>query len=164
VDFLLALLGCWAATGATPTLLVLPHELGHAFVALAFGGRSDVAVGREPRPLGFRLGRLSVRIRPLNGWRWMWYGTAPSELPNATTPQVALVAAAGPLVTLLLAGAYVFAAVATGGFLRGLFAFLAAGGAWTFVVTALPMRYGRNFGPYAGRESDGYRVRRALAH
>ena len=160
MDFLLALLGCWAATAATPTLLVLPHELGHALVASAFGGRNDVSVGREPRPLGFRLGRLSVRIRRLNGWRRMWYGTAPSELPNATTPQVALVAGAGPLVP----GAYVFAAVATGGFLRGFFAFLAAGGAWTFVVTALPMRYGRFFGPYAGRESDGYRVRRALAH
>jgi hypothetical protein len=67
VDFLLALLGCWAAAAATPTLLVLQHELGHALVALAFDGRSDVAVGREPRPLGFRTGRLAVGIRPLNG-------------------------------------------------------------------------------------------------
>jgi len=148
---------------ATPTQLVLPHELGHALVALVFGGRSDVVVGREPRPLGFRLGRLSVRIRPLSGWRWMWYGTAPSEVPHATAAQVALVAAAGPLVTLTLAGVYAFAAVATGGFLRSFFAFVAAGAAWTFAVTALPMRYGRFFGPYAGRESDGSRVRRTLA-
>jgi hypothetical protein len=67
VDFLVALLGCWAAA-ATPTLLVPPHELGHALVALAFDGRSDVAVGRELRPLGFRLRRLAVRIRPLDGF------------------------------------------------------------------------------------------------
>jgi hypothetical protein len=160
VDFLLALLGCWVARAATPTL---PHEPGHALVALAFGGRSDVAVGREPRPLGLRLGRLTVRIRPLNGWRRMWYGTAPSEVPHATTAQVALVAAAGPLVTLTLAVTYAFAAAAIGGFLRWFFVFLAAGAASTFVVTALPMRYGRSFEPYAGRESDGYRVRRALA-
>jgi hypothetical protein len=67
MDFLLALLGRWAATAATPTLLELPHEPGRALVALTFGVRRDVAVGREPRPLGFRLGRLSVHIRLLNG-------------------------------------------------------------------------------------------------
>jgi len=148
---------------AIPLLLVLPHELGHALTALAFGGSSDVVVGGEPRRFNLQLGRLSVRVRPLNGWSWMWYGMAPSEIPRATRLRVVLAAAAGPFVTLALLACYAAAAQLTAGFLRWFFWVLTYAAAWTFLVTALPIRYGRFFGPYAGRDSDGSRIRRALA-
>ena len=148
---------------AIPLLLVLPHELGHALVALAFGGRSDVLVGGEPRRLNLGLGRLSIHVRPLNGWHWLWYGTAPSDIPRPTRLRVVLVAAAGPIVTLALLVGYASAALSTDGFVRSFFWVLAYAAAWTFLVTALPIRYGRFFGPYAGRDSDGTRIRRALA-
>jgi hypothetical protein len=62
----------------------------------------------------------------------------------------------------MLVAAYAAAGTETDGFLRWFCWFLALGGAWTFAVTALPIKYGRFFGPYAGRVSDGYRIRDAL--
>ena len=62
----------------------------------------------------------------------------------------------------MLVAAYAAAGTETDGFLRWFCWLLALGGAWTFAVTALPIKYGRFFGPYAGRVSDGYRIRDAL--
>ena len=39
---------------------------------------------------------------------------------------------------------------------------IAATVTWQLLVTAVPMRYPRWFGPYAGRVSDGYRIVRLL--
>jgi hypothetical protein len=143
---------------------VLPHELGHAAAALALARREvDVYVGAEPRRFEVSLGRLSLHIRPFNTWRWMWYGTVEAEAEGTARWQRAAILAAGPLTTLALVLGYSAAGNATSGFLRWFFWFLAIGGLWTFVVTALPIRYGRFFGPYAGRVSDGYRIRRALS-
>jgi Zn-dependent protease len=145
-----------------PLLLVLPHELGHALAALAFGVRPvDVYVGAEPR-FRLSLGALHVHVRPLNGWRWMWYGTVDAEGSVPSRWRRASILAAGPLTTVLLVLAYSAAAAAAGGLLGWFFWFLAFGGVWEFAVTALPIRYGRLFGPYAGRVSDGYRIREAL--
>jgi hypothetical protein len=72
------------------------------------------------------------------------------------------VSAGGPLTTLGLTISYAVLAAATQGFGRSFFWFLAISAAWTFLVTAVPIRYGRFFGPYEGRVSDGYRIREAF--
>jgi hypothetical protein len=146
-----------------PLLIVLPHELGHAIAARIVGARRvDVELGGEPRRIGLEIGRLSVRMRLLSHPRWLWYGTCQSDLGAASRWSRALVSAAGPLTTLALTISYAALGAATGDFGRWFFWSLAFGGAWTFVVTAAPIRYGRFFGPYEGRVSDGYRIREAL--
>ena len=163
MEVLVAVAGYAAAWALLPLFLVLPHELGHALVALVGGAhRADVVVGGEPRRLGFDLGRLSVRMRLLNSLKWLWYGTTRSDLEGASRWNRAAVSAAGPLITLVLTILYAALGTATGGLLRWFFWFLAVAGAWTFLVTAVPIRYGRLFGPYAGRVSDGYRIRETL--
>ena len=101
-------------------------------------------------------------MRPFATWRWLWYGFARWDWDEPSRRQRVICAAAGPLTTLVLTLVYGFLGATTGRFLGVLFIFLALGGAWTFVVTALPLRYGRFFGPYAGRTSDGYSIREAL--
>lgn len=159
---LIAVAAYAAAWALAPLVLVLPHELGHAVVALARGApRVDIVVGGEPRRLRLELGRLSVRMRLLNPPKWLWYGIFRCDLQGSRWSRAA-VSAAGPLTTLALTAAYAVLGAATDGFLRWLFWFLAVGGAWAFFVTVVPMRYGRFFGPYEGRVSDGYRIREAL--
>jgi hypothetical protein len=164
VAALVALAACAAAYALVPLLLVLPHELGHAIVALIFGARRvDVEVGAEPRRIRLELGRLSLRMRPLSRPSWLWYGTFRSDLDDVSRWVAAAVSVAGPLTTLVLTVAYAVLGTATGSFGRWFFWFLAVSGAWTFLVTATPIRYGRFFGPYEGRVSDGYHVREALS-
>jgi hypothetical protein len=161
--FLVAAAAYAVAWALVPLLLVLPHELAHALAALAGGARRvDIVVGGEPRRLGFSLPRLSVRMRLLNSPKWVWYGIFRSELERASRWSRIAVAAAGPLTTLALVILYAAFGSATGGFFRWFFFFLAFGGAWAFLVTAAPIRYGRFFGPYEGRVSDGYRIRETL--
>jgi hypothetical protein len=93
---------------------------------------------------------------------WARYGIFRCELEGASRWSRAAVSAAGPLTTLALTILYVSFGAATGGFLRWFFLFLAFAGPWTFLVTVAPIRYGRFFGPYEGRVSDGYRIRDTL--
>jgi hypothetical protein len=160
---LVAIAACAAAYALAPVLLVLPHELGHAIVARLCGARrADVVVGAEPRRIGFELGHIAVRMRLLSHPKWLWYGTARWQLESDSRWISAAVSAAGPLTTLALTIAYAVLGTATGDFGRWFFWFLAISGAWTFMATAAPIRYGRFFGPYEGRFSDGYRIREAL--
>ena len=160
---LVAAAGYVLAYALTPLLLVLPHELGHGLAALVCGARPvSVVVGAEPRRIGLHAGALDIRLRPLNRFRWLWYGTARWDGSDASRAQQVLCAAAGPLTTLVIVLAYSAAGTATAGVFRWSFGFLALGGAWTFLTTALPIRYGRLFGPYAGRTSDGYQIREIL--
>jgi hypothetical protein len=155
------LLAYAAAFACIPLLLVLPHELGHAFSAVALGAKdAHVVVGGEPRPLRVRLGRLTVEARPFNTPRWVWYGTARGTSWGEDVSHRALIVmlACGPLVSLGVGLAYGWVGGQLHGFLRAFFWFLAAGGLWTFVVTALPIRYGRFFGPFAGHTSDGRKI------
>lgn len=160
---LVAVAACAAAYVLVPVLLVLPHELGHAIAArVCGGGRVNVEVGAEPRRIGFEVGQVSVRMRLLSRPRWLWYGTFRYDLDDDSRWIRAAVSAAGPLTTLALTISYAALGAATEAFGRWFFWFLAVGGAWTFLVTAAPIRYGRFFGPYEGRFSDGYHVRQAL--
>lgn len=146
------------ATWVLPTPLTLLHELGHAVAALPFvQGRIVVSVGRQPaRPL--TLGRLELRIRPLNGPRWGWFGHVEADEETTSRGQAVVVVLGGPVATALVVAVLVVVATFVpwppSMLLWG--AALTAG--WQLLVTALPMRYPRWFGPYAGRISDGYRI------
>jgi hypothetical protein len=160
---LVAVAACAAAYTLVPILLVLPHELGHAIAARIFGAEHvEVEVGAEPRRIGFEVGRVAVRMRPLSHPKWLWYGTFQADMDGTARLKRIVVLAAGPLATLALTIAYAALGATTNGFARWFFWFLAVSGAWTFLVTAAPIRYGRFFGPYEGSISDGYRIREVL--
>jgi hypothetical protein len=126
--------GYLIASALVPLLLVLPHELGHALVALLCGSReARVEIGAPTRRVRVRPGRLQLAVRPVSGW-------------------------AGPAALLACSLVYGALGSAEGGVARAALLFLSASGAYTFVVTALPLRYGRFFGPYAGSTSDGRRI------
>jgi hypothetical protein len=151
------LLAAWVI-GVPLTLL---HELGHAMTALALGVRRViVSVGRPPRR-ALSLGRLELRIRLLNRPRWSWFGTIEAS-DDLSRPKAIAVLAAGPLVTgAVLATLFVAAALVPWPPVLLVWA-VAAAVAWELLVTAIPIRYPRWFGPYAGRVSDGYRISRLL--
>jgi hypothetical protein len=106
----------------------------------------------------FSIWRLDFRLRPLVGFRTAWFGYFRSEAETISRARRALISAAGPAVSLL-------ALVILSLLARSLsypiswFAWAAAGGAAVqLAVTAMPIRYGRLFGPYSGTVSDGRRI------
>ena len=147
---------------AGPALTLL-HELGHGVAAvLLTSGRVTVAQGHDPPLLRFGLGRLDVRLRPVTGPRFAFYGYYEYGEDGSSRRRSIAIIAAGPVVSLLAAaGASAIAVPVTG---------IGAWLAWVvvvmamnqFLVTAIPMRYGRLFGPYAGWESDGLAVLQLL--
>jgi hypothetical protein len=140
-------------------VLTLLHELGHAVTAgWLTGRRVKVVQGGEPGVVRFSVWRLDLHLRPLVGFRRAWYGIFRYEAGGVPLTRRVVVFAAGPAVSLL-------AFVALSGLAGSLsypaswFAWAAAGGAAVqFVVTAMPIRYGRFFGPYSGTVSDGRRI------
>ena len=117
-------------------------------------------IGREPVRSG-TLGRLELRVRFLNRPRWTWFGTveSPDELSRA---RAIAVIAGGPLVSALVLTSLIVAAAFVPWPPVLLVWVIAATVTWQLLVTAVPMRYPRWFGPYAGRVSDGYRIVRLL--
>jgi hypothetical protein len=150
------------ATWLLPTPLTLLHELGHALPALRFvRGSVVVIVGRQPaRPV--RLGRLELRVRPLNSPRWGWFGHVEADEETSSRAQAAVVVLGGPVVTALVLAVLLVAATIVPWPPSLLLWGAALTVAWQLLVTAVPMRYPRWFGPYAGRVSDGYRIVRLL--
>lgn len=142
-------------------LVTFLHELGHAVVAaLAVGGRVTVVQGPAPARLVFSIWRFDVRlhgpVRPYQGMvGWAIWGPHPDGRRHA------LALAAGPLVSGLCASACLLGAyeVSSQRLLLGL---LAVAATLQTLSTALPLRYGRWCGVYAGEASDGLRIRRAL--
>jgi hypothetical protein len=130
--------------------LVLLHELGHAFAALAL---TD--------------GEVKIRMRPQ--YVFMLWGECVYEPHSLRSPRSeALIAAAGPAVTLVITVALGWAALETTalGYYRGDFATqvldvgaLCAAG--QLLLSALPLRYGRGLAAPAG-ESDGRVIWRIL--
>ena len=146
-------------TWVLPMPLTLLHELGHALPLLAFSRDLVVVkVGGSPRRK-LSLGRLLLEVRLLNRRRWGWFGNV--EAPDAeplSRGRMLIVLDGGPLVSALLLTAFLVAAALVPWqpvlvVWAGVIAV-----AWQLLVTAIPMRYPRWFGPYAGRVSDGYRI------
>jgi hypothetical protein len=126
--------------------LVLLHELGHAFAALAV---TD--------------GEVKIRMRP--GHALLLWGERTYEPESVRTLRSeALIVAAGPAVTLVVAVALGWAAFGAEGFYRLDFGVLQVGAicaAGQLFLTALPLRYGPGLGP-SGGESDGRALWRIL--
>lgn len=141
-----------------PAPLALSHELGHALPALALSRqRVTVYVGRPPGRSA-SLGRLELRIRLLNHPRWGWFGHVEGDSDTLTRGQAVVVVAGGPFVSLLVLAALLLGAASVSWPAAILIWGPALAVAWQVLVTAVPMRYPRWFGPYAGRVSDGYRI------
>jgi hypothetical protein len=144
-------------------LVTLAHELGHALVALLVGSRQVVVLqGREPPLINAAVGRLELRLRPLVSLRTAWYGRARWEAEGVGRAGRVAASAAGPRTSFVLA--YLSGSVARA--TSGTVSFVAYAATYTvfgqFLATAIPMRYGRLFGPYAGDPSDGLRILRTL--
>jgi hypothetical protein len=143
-------------------LLTLVHELGHGLAAaILVGGRVTIVQGPAPARLRVRVWRLDVRLRgPVSPHRLMVGWAVWGPHPDARRHAVAILA--GPLASALSAAACVAGAALTGGGSQLLLILLALEAGFQTLSTALPVRYGRWFGAYAGEASDGLRVARAL--
>ena len=143
--------------------LVLLHELGHAAVGLVLTrGPVEVAVGDRADQLVLEAGRLELGM----SWSFSPGGECRIDSSELSTPKAeAWIAAAGPAASLLLAVVLLSASASAGVFdpETSLAArVLAIGGGMAlgqFVLSALPLRYGRGLGP---GESDGRAIWRIL--
>jgi hypothetical protein len=116
-----------------------------------------VVQGGEPSRVRFSIWRLDFRLRPVIGFRSAWFGYARSEAETTPARRVVILAA-GPIVS-LLACVLLSVLARSVSFPASWFVWAGAWGAgWQFVATAAPIRYGRMFGPYSGRKSDGRRI------
>jgi hypothetical protein len=140
-------------------LSVLPHELGHALAALGLGApAARVEVGSPRGRIRGRIGRLRFAISPISSTRWLWFGVTTIELEGGTPGRRAVGLATGPLVSAILAIVFGYLGSVSGTFLAAASYTLAVSHASTFAQTALPIRYGKWFSPYAGMSSDGMKI------
>jgi hypothetical protein len=158
-----AVLAYGLITWILPVPLTLLHELGHALPMLVLTpDRVVVRVGHQPaRPVV--AGALELRVRWLNSPRWAWFGYVEGEGGDdpSRARRIAILAG-GPLVSALVLAALLMLAAFVPWPATILVWLPALAVAWQLFVTAVPMRYPRWFGPYAGRVSDGYRIVRLL--
>src|SRR3954462_1544701 len=143
---------------ATPVAVLL-HELAHGAMALALTrGQVLVVVGYGPG-MKLHLGRLNLHGSPLAA-----SGCTVHRPPRESSDR-GIIAAAGPIASLMLAvvGWRVSEALAGSHlFLAGLFAALGAATLLITALTALPLRYPAAVSIGDGRASDGLTALRAL--
>jgi hypothetical protein len=136
-------------------LAVLGHELAHAGMALATTrGKVLVVVGYGPG-LSFNFGRLALRLSPLAA-----SGCCVHRATRESSDR-ALIAAAGPIASLLLAVLGLRAGQAINDahvFLAGLCTSLGAVSTVITALTALPVRYPSALAIGDSRDSDGMTV------
>jgi hypothetical protein len=143
---------------ATP-IAVLLHELAHGAMALALTrGKVLVVVGYGPG-MKLHLGRLNLHVSPL--------AASGCTVHRATreSGDRGIIAAAGPIASLLLAvlGWRVSEALAGSHlFVAGLFAALGAASLLITLLTALPLRYPAALSVGDDRDSDGMTVLRSI--
>ena len=143
--------------------LVLLHELGHAAAGLALtDGRVRVAVGERADQLVLEAGRLELGM----SWSIAPGGECRIDSGEMRTPKAeAWIAAAGPAASLLTAVVLLAASVSAGALdpdtSLAARALVIGGGIalGQFVLSALPVRYGRGIGP---GESDGRAIWRIV--
>ena len=143
---------------ATP-IAVLLHELAHAGMALALTrGKVLVVVGYGPG-MKVQLGRLALHVSLLAA-----SGCCVHRATRESSDR-AIIAAAGPIASLLIAVLGWRASEALAGshlFLAGLAAALGAASLFVTLMTALPLRYPAAVAVGDDRDSDGMTVLRAL--
>lgn len=139
-------------------LLTLLHELGHACMAIVLTKqRVLVQMGRRPAAVRLRLGKLDLHLR-LSALPVGFYEL--SDWQRASRQQLAWIALAGPLTSLLMMALCAAAALISQGRDDSLY-FLSSGAALIALgqlcFSLVPLRYPRWLGTYAGHWSDGYR-------
>jgi hypothetical protein len=140
----------------TPALVLL-HELGHALTALDMTeGRVCMKAG-SPTMVNLRVGRLELALSP-----WPGFGGSCEYEPDTLrgSPRgEAWIVVAGPVTSLLTGVVLAFLAAMAQGMLREVLVLGAALSGIGFLLSGLPLRYGRGLG---GGESDGTSVWRIL--
>ena len=155
---LLGFLAYLAASALIPLGIVLPHELAHALTARLLGApHVAVEIGGPRRPRLGAVAGVELYVRPLSRSRWLGYGFARWEATLSRKQRIAALAA-GPAASAVVAVAYGAAGSSTTGFWRYLCVGLFIGSAWQLACTAAPITYGRFFGAFAGRRSDGAKI------
>lgn len=156
------LAACAAVVLAGMPALTFVHELGHALAAaVVVGGRATLVQGPAPARLRLSVWRLDLRLHgPVPPHRvmvgWALWGPHPQAWRHAVAT------AAGPAASALSAGACLLGVAETGGFVHLSLLLLLPAATLQTLSSALPVRYGRWFGSYAGEASDGLRIRRLL--
>jgi hypothetical protein len=143
---------------ATPVAVLL-HELAHGAMALALTrGKVLVVVGYGPG-MKLHLGRLNLHVSPLAA-----SGCTVHRATRGSSDR-GIIAAAGPIASLLLAVLGWRASEAVAGshlFVAGLFAALGAASLLITAITALPLRYPAALSVGDDRDSDGLTVLRSI--
>jgi hypothetical protein len=146
-------LAAWVFVVVSPSHTLL-HESGHAFVAKAYGAVGvTVRVGAMAPLLSFSVLGVAFRIGPWPPW------AGSTTWREDIGPRAGIVvAAAGPLVSLILALGLGAVAWATGGWPRELALTAAIYSFWGFVFTALPLTYPSSWRSFRGSPSDGRQI------
>jgi hypothetical protein len=138
---------------------VLLHELAHGVMALATTrGKVLVVVGYGPA-VSMSLGRLALRVSPLAA-----SGCCVHRATRGSSDR-ALIAAAGPIASLLIAVLGWRTGQVIGDdhvFVAGFFTALGAASGVIALITALPVRYPAALAIGADASSDGLRVLRTF--
>ena len=160
VRFLARFMGRFVLILLVLLLLVFPldtslHEGGHAAMALiTTRGNVTLNTGFGQRGLDFSLGRLRVHLAPLPSI----YGFSDYDRRGVSRARRALIALAGPCVSLLLAlsfGVALRRRVRLRPPLRMLCLLFSLANLFQFLGTILPVRYQQSLGSYRGRMNDG---------
>jgi len=158
----------WMALALILLFLIIPlitliHEAGHALAGLAVGARHvTIQLGGQTEPVWSRnWGRVRLSLM---SWAPLWVGFAKmDDVPSMTPRQRALVSLAGPVTSLILVILLSITAFLTrqdsSGLVRALVQQADLVAFLQLLTTAIPIRYPRWMGAYAGHSSD---MRRAI--
>lgn len=150
-------LAAWVLVVVSPCHTLL-HELCHGLAARAYGAEGvTVRVGGEPPLVGFSVGGISFRLK---AWP-PWAGT--TTWREDLGPRAGIVvAAAGPLLSLVLGVGLGALAIRNAGWPGELAMTAAIYSLWGFVFTALPWWYPPWWRRFRGSASDGYQIYETL--
>jgi hypothetical protein len=147
----------WVLVVVSPCHTLL-HESCHAVVAKAYGAQGvTVRVGASAPLLSYSAAGLSFRVSP-----WPPWAGATTWREDIGPRAGVVVAAAGPLLSLLLALALAAVAKWSDGWARDLAITAAIYSFWGFVFTALPWSYPSWWKRFRGSPSDGYQIYETL--
>ncbi|SEQ90906.1 Peptidase family M50 [Virgibacillus subterraneus] len=146
---------------ATP-LSVLLHEVGHAVGIIAFtreNARVFLGPANKSNKEVFKIGRMHFHIT----LAFFGYCNFSKGDEKQTNFQRGIIAAGGPIMSLLLSILFYIISIYTtqpeiGKFAAGISLF----NMLNFLLTIIPIKYPKWWGPYKGFPSDGYRIYMAV--
>lgn len=142
------------------TTALLLHEMGHAIAVLMRNkkARAEIYMGSlsKEKKLELRFGRITVYLTI--AFTGLCRISNPEELPPPTNKQILMVAAGGPVASLLGFGTFYFLAHLIPG-VPGMFMnSVAIISLFTFLFTAIPFTYPSFLGLIGGMQNDGLKM------